>query len=407
MADKSRPLSGIRVIDFTSMMSGPVATRLLADCGADVIKIEAPEGDYMRYRSPVREGASSYYGQMNCGKKSIVIDLKTPKGVELARSLIATADVVVENYRPGVMTSLGLDYASLKDAFPNLIYCSISGFGQVGANARNPAYAPIIHAASGLDMAQLRCNSHLERPQMTGIFTADVSSAVHAFAAIQTALFNRERRGGGDYIDVSLQNCVLHMLVYECQEAQFPVQLNRPLYQPLKSRDGFVMVAPVNPKNFDNLCDALGHSEWRTDPRFATIRAREHNWAQLMQLVEAWTIERTGAECEDTLMKAGVPCARYKSVAELVADQELRSDGSLAEVADRAGAYWVPNPPFKFANASAVARPWVAALDENQSEVLREVLGLAESEIAELARSGALGRNNLVELAPELAQAPR
>ena len=151
-------LDDITVIDFTSMMAGPFATRILTDCGANVIKVEASDGDYMRYRSPVREGRSAYYGQMNSGKKSIAINLKSPRGRAIARQLVAKADVVVENYRPGVMANFGLDYESLKDDCPNLIYCSISGFGQTGKRARDPAYAPIIHAASGLDLA------HQHRP---------------------------------------------------------------------------------------------------------------------------------------------------------------------------------------------------------------------------------------------------
>ena len=129
-------LDGITVIDFTSMMAGPFATRILTDCGANVIKVEASDGDYMRYRSPVRDRRSSYYGQMNGGKKSIAIDLKSPRGQSVARQLVAKADVVVENYRPGVMANFGLDYPSLKDECPNLIYCSISGFGQTGKRAR-------------------------------------------------------------------------------------------------------------------------------------------------------------------------------------------------------------------------------------------------------------------------------
>jgi crotonobetainyl-CoA:carnitine CoA-transferase CaiB-like acyl-CoA transferase len=210
-------LDGITAIDFTSMMAGPFATRILTDCGADVIKVETSTGDYMRYRSPVRDGRSSYYGQMNSGKKSIAIDLKSPRGQKIARDLIAKADVVVENYRPGVMAGFGLDYASLKVEFPDLIYCSISGFGQSGKRARDPAYAPIIHAASGFDLAHMKYNTHLDRPATTGIFTADVISAIYAFGAIQTALLHRARFGGGQHVDVSLIESILNMLVYECQ----------------------------------------------------------------------------------------------------------------------------------------------------------------------------------------------
>jgi CoA:oxalate CoA-transferase len=386
-----KPLSGIRVIDFTSMMAGPFATRMLADCGAEVIKLEALSGDHMRYRSPLRDGRSSYYGQMNCGKKSIAVDLKSEKGRNIARKLIAAADVVVENYRPGVMRSLGLDYASLKDELPDLIYCSISGFGQSGSRARSPAYAPIIHAASGLDMAHMACNAHLERPPITGIFTADVVAAIYAFGAIQTALLHRERHGGGQHVDVGLLDSVLNMLVYEFQEAQFQTPQRRPLYQPLKAKDGFIMVAPVNQKNFEHLADTLGHPEWKADVRFATIRAREHNWGELMDKIEEWTVDRPAGECEDILMRARVPCSRYKSVADLLADEELCSNGTFAEVADRSGKFLVPTPAFKFSNVSIKPQEWVADVGENRNEILSGVLGLSDDEIRELDSSGVVG----------------
>jgi CoA:oxalate CoA-transferase len=392
MTGKRKPLGGIRVIDFTSMMSGPVGTRLLADCGADVVKVEAHDGDYMRHRSPIRAGASSYYGQLNCGKRSIAIDLKSDRGREIAVRLIAKSDVLVENYRPGVMRELGLGYEKLSAEFPELIYCSISGFGQTGSRSRDPAYAPIIHAASGLDLAHHHYNNAQDRPQMTGIFTADVLGGLYAFSAIQTALVHRERFGGGQHIDVSMQNALLNLLVYEVQEAQFPVDQNRPLYRPSKAADGFVMVAPVNQKNFERLCEAMGHPEWRADLRFSTSRAREHHWDALMSLIDAWTISRSAFECESVLMKAGVPCARYRSVAELVTDEELRGDGSFASVADRSGEFLVPNPPFRFSNASVEAGPWVADVSEDSNAILSELLGMSASDVAELEASDVIAK---------------
>ncbi len=386
-----KPLDGIRVVDFTSMMAGPFATRLLADCGAELIKVEALTGDYMRYRSPVRDGRSSYYGQMNVGKKSIAIDLKTPKGREIARKLIAKSDVVVENYRPGVMQELGLDYASLKDEFPNLIYCSISGFGQTSSRARDPAYAPIIHAASGLDMTHMRWNAHLDRPPITGVFTADAVAAIYAFGAIQTALLHRERHGGGQHVDVNLLDSSLNLLVYEFQDAQFPTVTERPLYTPLKAKDGFVMVAPVNQKNFENLADAVGHPEWKSDKRFSHNSQREKHWSQLMAGVEEWTQQRSAIECEEILMRAHVPSSRFKSVPDLLADPELRTNGAFAEVADASGKYLVPNPPFRFSNADVHAREWVSDVSENRAQILRDIVGLNDAEIQELERSRVVG----------------
>jgi CoA:oxalate CoA-transferase len=384
-------LDGITVVDFTSMMAGPFATRILTDCGANVIKVEASDGDYMRYRSPVRDRRSSYYGQMNGGKKSIAIDLKSPRGQSIARQLVAKADVVVENYRPGVMANFGLDYASLKDECPNLIYCSISGFGQTGKRARDPAYAPIIHAASGLDLAHMKYNDHLDRPATTGIFTADVMSAIYAFGAIQTALLHRERFVGGQHVDVNLIGSVLNMLVYECQEAQFQTDQRRPLYQPLKASDGFVMVAPVNQKNFESLAEAIGRLELKTDPRFSTIQAREQNWGLLMTLIEEWTVARTAQACEDILMKTGVPCSRYASVAELLKDPELKAQGTFAEVSDGSGTFNVPRQPFRLSNSAVEVRRSVSDVGADCDAILDNVLGLSSDAIGDLKASGVVG----------------
>lgn len=390
MNRQSGTLDGITVIDFTTMMAGPYATRILADCGAKVIKVEADTGDYMRYRSPIRDGRSAYYGQMNSGKESIVIDLKNARGQEIARDLIKGADVVVENYRPGVMKKLGIGYDELKAECPRLIYCSISGFGQSGKRAQDPAYAPIIHAASGYDMAHMTYNTHLERPQMTGIFNADAFAAVYAFGAIQSALFHRERFGIGQHIDVNLIDTMLNLLVYECQEAQFEVTQKRPLYQPLKASDGFVMVAPVNQKNFENLADVVGRPEWKCDARFCTNNAREHHWQELMDLLEEWTIQRTAQQCEDTLMKAGVPSSRYATVADLYADEEMQARGSFTEISDHSGSYRIPVQPFRFSQATVESRPHVSDIGEDTVTILRDRLQYSEAQIKEAKAGGAV-----------------
>ena len=159
-------LGGLRVLDFTTTIAGPHCGRMLADLGAEVIKIEAPEGDMMRTRPPLRAGASTSFGQLNAGKKSVVLDLKSPRGVEAARRLVATADVVVENFRPGVMRRFGLDYPAMKEIKPDIVYCAISGYGQTGPSAELPAYAPVIHASSGYDLAQI---AHQEEAAAPGL----------------------------------------------------------------------------------------------------------------------------------------------------------------------------------------------------------------------------------------------
>lgn len=168
-------LDGLRVLDFTTTIAGPHCGRLLADLGAEVIKVEAPEGDMMRTRLPLRDGASTSFGQLNAGKKSIVLDLKSSGGVAAAKRLVATADILVENFRPGVMRRFGLDYDVLKEIRRELIYCAISGYGQTGPSAQLPAYAPVIHAASGYDLAHMAYQGEERRPDYCGIYIAATS----------------------------------------------------------------------------------------------------------------------------------------------------------------------------------------------------------------------------------------
>lgn len=384
-------LAGLTVLDFTIVMSGPMCTRMLADAGADVIKVEPPEGDVVRHREPFRGGISTYYASMNCGKRSVVLDLGTDEGKALARRLALQADVVVENFRPGVMKRLGLDYATLAEANPRLVYASISGFGQEGPRAGAPAYAPVIHAASGYEAAHLEYQRDRSRPANNGIFLADVLGASYAFGAIQMALYERERSGRGQHIDVSLMDSVLSMLIYEMQAAQFPPERRRQVYEPVRARDGWVMVAAVTPKNQEVLFDVIGHPEAKADPRFATVAAKEANWGALLELIEGWTLQRTGAECEAVLMAAGVPCSRYRSVAEAMADPQLAGRGFLAELGEGDGAFKCANLPFRLSRTPTRARPRLARLGEHGAEVLHERLALGEAELHRLRAQGVLG----------------
>jgi len=384
-------LAGIVVIDFTIVMSGPMCTRLLADAGAEVIKVEAPDGDVVRQRPPHRGGISTYYASMNCGKRSVVLDLQTEEGRRLARELAAKADVVVENFRPGVMKRLGLDYEALARTNPRLVYASISGFGQTGSKAQVPAYAPVIHAASGYEVAYNEYQRGGTRPANNGIFIADVLGASHAFGAIQLALYEREKSGRGQYIDVSLMDSVLGMLIYEIQAAQFPPERARQVYEPVRSRDGFVMVAAVTQKNLEVLFDVIGYPEGRTDPRFATVAAKEANWPALLELIERWTSQRSGAECEAVLMKAGVPCSRYRSVAEAMADPQVAARGTLAELGEGEERFLVANAPYKLSATPLMARRTLAGLGEHSTEVMQQVLGLSDGQLAELRSQGVFG----------------
>lgn len=359
-----RPFAGLRVVDFSTLIAGPYGTRYLADMGAEVIKIETLEGDYLRSQAPLRDGHSTYFGQLNCGKKSVALDLKDPDTIAELKKVIATADVVVENFRPGVMGRFGMDYDALAAINPRLIYCSVSGFGQGGMGAGRPAYAQTIHATSGLELVNLRYQDELTRPANSCLFYADVLAAVYAFSAINAALYHREKTGTGQFIDLSLLESTMNLMPYDIQEAQFPATVSRPVYKPVRSSDGFVILIPNTQRNFVQMVQAMGHPEWAEDPRFVDVMARYNNYPALLEQLETWTQKHTSLECEEILTAASVPCARYRTIAEALKDPLFAERGALQTVSDPAGDYLVTNLPFKMSGAQTTAVGTVSAVGE-------------------------------------------
>jgi CoA:oxalate CoA-transferase len=389
-----RALSGIRVLDFSIMMAGPYCTRLLADLGADVIKIEPPEGDDMRLRAPLREDHSTYFGQLNAGKRSLALDLKQPQAIALVKRLVAHADVVVENFRPGVMERLGLGAGALRALNPRLVFCSISGYGQSGPESERAAYAMIVQAESGYDRTLMRYAGDRERPASGAVFVADVLGAIFAFGAIQTALVQRARTDEGQTIDVALMDCMLNLLVYELQAAQFPVQSPRPTYGPVRALDGELLVTPITARNHAALCEVTGQPALRDDPRFATLPLRNANWAAMMEVIEAWSRERPIAECLQVLDAAGVPCAAYREPADSLGNSQLHDRGLFSPLQDAAGAYVGVNAPWQMSGTGSRLGNRVPGVGEHTSAVLEEVLALQPPEIEGLRASGAFGTSH-------------
>jgi len=382
--------SGLRVLDFSTTIAGPHCTRMLADLGAEVIKIETSEGETMRTRPPVRNTCSTAFGQLNVGKRSLVLDLKSPEGVEAVRRLVRTADILVENFRPGVMRRLKLDYASLHKLNPKLIYCSISGYGQTGPSAELPAYAPVIHAASGYEMAHLAYQPGRSRPDYCGIYTADVLTGVYAFGAIGAALHQRRGSGQGQHIDVSMLESMLGLTLNEVQWSQFDVKpTQRPMFGPIETSDGYVMAAIASEKTFQSLMQVIGHPEWISDPRFAIYSDRRENWASLMNGVEAWSRTVTTERCLAALNGEGVPSSAYRTVAEALRDPQLAHRGALAEVEDGGGTFRVMNLPFRMSGAVVSAAKRMSTLGEHTRVYLKEI-GLSEDEIAAFAGNKAV-----------------
>ena len=384
-ANLRKSFDGLRVLDFSTTIAGPHCTRMLADMGAEVIKIESDEGETMRTRPPVRNGCSSAFGQLNVGKKSLVLDLKSPAAIEIVHRLVSNADILVENFRPGVMRRLKLDYGSLRELNPKLIYCSISGYGQTGPSAELLAYAPVIHAASGYEMAHLAYQPGRSRPDYCGIYHADVLTGVYAFGAISAALHQRHRSQEGQHIDVSMLESMLSLTLNELQWSQFEVKPTaRPLFGPLETSDGYVMLAVASEKTFQSLIKVIGHPEWIDDPRFAKYSDRRDYWGDLMDGVERWSRTLSTEKCVTDLNSAGVPCSAYRTVAEAMNDPQIAHRGALSEVRDDGGTFKVLNLPFRMSGAAVSAGKRMATLGEHTLALLEEA-GLSHDEISGFA----------------------
>jgi crotonobetainyl-CoA:carnitine CoA-transferase CaiB-like acyl-CoA transferase len=385
MKASAKALQGIRVLDFSTTIAGPHCTRMLSDMGAEVIKIETEAGETMRTRPPLRDNCSTTFGGYNVGKKSVVLDLKSATGIEAVKKLVAKVDILVENFRPGVMRRLKIDHETLRRLNPKLIYCSISGYGQTGPSAELPAYAPVIHAASGYDRAHMAYQPGRQRPDYCGIYHADVLTGVYAYGAIASALVQRQQTGQGQHIDISMLESMLSLTLTELQGAQFPIKPpQRPMFGPMETSDGYVMVAIASEKTFQNLVTAAGRAEFIRDPRFAAYRDRRDHWGDLMEGVETWSRRLTSQQCLAALNQAGVPCSAYRSVAEAMADPQSTHRGILAEVSDDAGVFKVLNLPFRMSGAEVGPGPRVAAVGEHTEEVLKEI-GMSDAGIATAA----------------------
>lgn len=387
-----RPLDGIVVLDFTTMVAGPAATRLLADCGADVIKLEnVGDGDLMRGGPNASEMNRLAYGQYNAGKRSVAVDLKSPAGLEAVRRLVARTDVLVENFRPGVMKRLSLDYETLSAVHPRLVYCSVSGFGQKGPLAQRPAYAPVIQAYSGFESVLAEAPELSGRPLDNGAMIADVAAAGNAFAAIQTALLHRERHGVGSHVDVTLVEAMIQLVALQYQRAQAGVEDEPISYPPLKTSDGYVNIPLIAPGLIRTVMQVIGLGDWLEDPALATRDGLMARRDDIITALAEWAAQRTSEECDEAMNRAGVPCGIYRTPRENWSDEHLLSRGVFSPVQDAKGAFKVVNPPFQISGANCEAPPFVASLGEHTREVMLEVAGCTSEEFDALRAGRAFG----------------
>lgn len=379
-------LAGIKVADFSAVVAGPYCTRLMARSGAEVIKIEPIEGDHLRTLQPIRNGFSAFFGALNAGKRSVALDLRTSEGQMAARRVVEWADVVVENFRPGVMARFGLDYVTIAEQRPEIVYCSVSGYGQVGPWIRRPAVAAIIHATSGYDLGMAAYQPGMGPPAVAGIHTADVLAAALGYGGILTALRSKEITGVGRHVDVSMLDGILSLMTGEVMGAQFPGENNLRGYPPSRTADGHVMIGAVSQRLFEALMTVIGRADLIKDSRFELNPDRWANSRELDAIIEAWTVQRTGEECERILLAAGVPASKYRTVAEQFDLDQVAARGTFTTVEDGAGEYQIVDSPFHLIQperkktTEQAAPIEVPSLGAHTRELLTKFLGADKAE---------------------------
>jgi CoA:oxalate CoA-transferase len=393
------PLAGYRILDMTTFLSGPFCTQILADLGAEVVKLEAPEGDSSRHIPPhFVAGESAYYLGINRNKRSVAVDLKKPEGLALAKELIAVADVVVENYRPGVPGRIGLDIAALRAEHPRLVWASISGFGQTGPWKDQPAYDMIVQALSGV----MSLTGEVGRPAVRlGIPAGDMVAGMYASIAINAALADRERTGQGRVIDVSMLDCQLAMLSYQSTYALIAGTLPQPqgarhdsipTYRSFVGGDGRELVITANTERmWKGLCVALDVQPLIDDARFANGGLRLKNREVLWPLLEAAFLQKSAADWIAPLQEQGVPVALIKNVPEALADARESGRGMVLPLTSDDGEHIeVVGNPIKFPDAQAPESTYPPALGEHAEAVLGGWLGRSREDVAALVGTGVL-----------------
>ncbi|MCY3842426.1 MAG: CoA transferase [Acidobacteria bacterium] len=392
------PLDGIRVVDLSRVVSGPYCTMTLADMGADVIKIEEPgRGDESRaFGPPFLGGESPYFLSINRNKRSCTVNLKCDDGRAILGRLVAGADVLVQNFRPGAVERLGLDYDSLAPRHPRLVYCSISGFGDSGPDAARPGYDLIVQGESGLmDLT----GEPDGPPTRVGTSIADLTSGMMAAQGILLALFARQTTGRGQHVRVAMLDAVVSLLTYNTGnyfatgEAPTRRGNDHPSvapYQTLRAADGWINLGIANDALWRRYCDALERPDLRDDPRFATAPERVRHRTELVPVIEALTAERTVEDWIRLLGAAGVPCGRIRNVAEVCTNPQLTRRGKVVERPHpTAGVVKTIGQPIELGDTPARIRTAPPLLGEQTDDVLREA-GYTADEIRAFRGRGAV-----------------
>lgn len=401
-----RPLEGIRVIDLTRIYAGPYCSMLFADMGAEVIKVEPPEGELIRDNPPmVKEGEggphdrsrSGYFLALNRNKYGITLNLKHPKAVEIFQELIKIGDVVLENYAPGVMKRLGIDYPLLREINPRIIMCSISGFGQTGRYSERLAFDVISQAMSGL----MSITGHPDNPPTrVGTSLGDVNAAVHAAFAIMTALYYREKTGIGQYIDVSMLETMVGILEGGIvrwtigKELLTPIGSMNPHEAPMaafRCKDGYIIIATVGNEHWQRFCRAVHRPDWAEDPEYRTKRQRWEKKHILQEEIEKITAQHTVKEVGEMMDQERVANSPIFNIKQVIEDPHLKDRGYFVDIDHPViGKAKIPGIPFKMSETpGSVERP-SPLVGEHNELILGKYLGMNREEIEKLKGEGAI-----------------
>jgi crotonobetainyl-CoA:carnitine CoA-transferase CaiB-like acyl-CoA transferase len=393
------PLTGIRVIDYSHFLAGPHMSRCLAAMGAEVIKVERPKGgDAGRAHGYFKDGQSGYFLQQNMGKQGLCIDLKDKRGLVLMHELVKTADVFVENYRPGALEKLGLGYAELSRRNPRLIYCSVSAYGHTGPDSAKAGFGLIAEAKSGA-MAQLGTEG--EAPPLLRMPIADMYAGMHGVAAICAALVGRATSGKGQHIDLALYDCMVSMHDYAVQRytlsggTDLPRQAgsgqpDSPIYGVFSGRDGYLVIAAQVDDAWKRLARLIGGDELASDARFAEPAGRAKSYAEATSLVEDWTKRRTVKECLAALDAVEVPCAAVQTIDQVLADPQIVARDMVIEQEHPVlGKVRLANLPFRFSDCDTTPKLPAPLLGQHNRTIAAS-LGYSEAGIAALIKDGVL-----------------
>ena len=390
------PLKGIRVLDLTRILAGPYATMILRDLGAEVIKIEQPgTGDEARDFGPFKNDFSLYFMSVNRGKKSVTLNLKSPHGKDLFLKLVKGSDILVENFRPGTMEKLGLDYESLKKHHPSLLYAACSGFGQTGPYAMRGAYDMIIQGMGGI----ISITGEPDRPPVrVGTSIGDITSALFTVIGILSALRHRDQTGEGQLIDVGMLDCQVAILenamvrYFSTGDIPRPLGRRHPAITPFEvfeSADGYVVIAIGNNELWRKFCEHVGQPELIDDERFNTNALRTENHESLFLILAEIMCRRTTDAWVEALEAIGVPCGPVNTVDKVANDPQVLARDMIAEVKhDTTGTVQIPGIPIKLSETPGQIDAPAPNLGEHTLEVLTGLLGLGTEEVSQLKRNG-------------------